>query len=105
MPEKSKAAMTPSRRVRYCRRGATSPVATRASAAPRTSHMSRVDGRGEEAGGAVGESGGAEIVQQVEGRRMEGGGAGFAAQGRRALEHRDRNAAPHECRRRDQTDG
>src|SRR3979409_1358364 len=44
MPEKSKAAMTPSRRVRYCRRGATNPVATSASATPRSSSMSRVDG-------------------------------------------------------------
>src|SRR5712691_3754947 len=44
MPAKSKAAITPSRRERYCSRGATRPVAMRSPARPKLSSMSRVEG-------------------------------------------------------------
>ena len=46
----------------------------------------------------------AEIVEHVERGGMEGRGAGFLAQLRRALEHGDRNAGAHEGRRRDEAD-
>jgi len=48
--------------------------------------------------------GGAQLIEHVEGGRMEGRGAGFLAKIGAGLEHRHRHAMAHQIGRRDQTD-